>query len=90
MIWGPCQAKAYSSGILFFDPWNQNEWKKNYLDLLKDKLKLHMNTHESKIFMHNGAPCHKVKVVTSYLENEKVEVLLWPGNSLDINPTENF
>ena len=49
-----------------------------------------MNTHESKIFMHDGAPCHKVKVMTSYLKNEKVEVLLWPGNSLDINPTENF
>ena len=44
--------------IVFFDSWNHNEWKK-YLDLLKDKLKMHININESKIFMHDGAPCHK-------------------------------
>ena len=49
-----------------------------------------MKIHESKIFMHDGAPCRKTKVVTSYLKNEKVEVLPWPGNSPDLNPIENL
>ena len=43
-----------------------------------------MSIQESKIFMHDGTPCHKAKVVTSYLKNETVEVLPF-GNSLDFN-----
>ena len=77
------------AGLYFLTPETTLNGK-NCLDLLKDKLKLHMSTHESKIFMHDGAPCHKAKVVTSYLKNEKVEVIQWPGNSPDRNPTENL
>ena len=58
--------------------------------MLKDKSKMHMNFHESKIFMPDGATCHKAKLVTSYLKNEKVEVHLWPGNSPNLNPIENL
>ena len=83
----PCQAKALRDYI--FDPWNHNEWKK-YLNFLEDKLKLHMNIHESKIFMHDSAPCHEAKVMTSYLKNETAENLPWHGNIPDLNPTENL
>ena len=29
-----------------------------YKELLNKKLKLHMKVHKTKIFMHDGAPCH--------------------------------
>ena len=40
-------------------------------------------------FLHDGAPCHKTKKITSLLENCDFEVIDWPGNSPDLNPIEN-
>lgn len=42
-----------------------------------------------KIFMQDGAPCHKAKSVTKYLEEKRIPLLRWPGNSPDMNPIEN-
>ena len=42
------------------------------------------------IFMHDGAPCHKGREVTRFLEDHGIEVLPWPGNSPDMNPIENL
>lgn len=42
-----------------------------------------------KIFMHDGAPCHKAKSVSKYLDDHRIPVLRWPGNSPDMNPIEN-
>ena len=87
-IWGAMSSKSIA-GLHSLTPGTTMNAKK-YLHLLKDKLKLHRNIQKSKIFMHDGAPCHNAKVVRSYLKNEKVEVFPWPGNSPDLNPTENF
>ena len=40
--------------------------------------------------MHDGAPYHGLKVVLKYLWKSKVEVLVWPGNSPDLNPIESL
>lgn len=40
-------------------------------------------------FMQDGAPCHTAKICTRYLVGEGVRLLLWPGNSPDMNPIEN-
>ena len=45
--------------------------------------------HSSEVFMHNSAPCHKARKVTTYLEQKQINILEWPGNSLDLNPIEN-
>ena len=38
------------------------------------------------IFMHDGAPCHKGRLVTEFLKAHGIETLPWPGNSPDNEP----
>ena len=39
-----------------------------YVQLLQEKLNIHMVVHNTSIFMHNGAPSHRSKVVSEYLQ----------------------
>ena len=41
-------------------------------------------------FMQDNAPCHKAKVVMSYLSEQDFEIMDWPPQSLDLNPIENL
>ena len=41
-------------------------------------------------FMHDNAPCHKAKVVMSYLSEQDFEIMDWPPQSPDLNPIENL
>ena len=59
------------------------------MELLKNKLLLHMTVHSTTIFMHDGAPCHRSKIVKKFLEHH-VTTLNWPGNSPNLNPIENL
>ena len=61
-----------------------------YVNLLKRKLELHMRVHHCKIFMHDGAPCHRSKVVKKFLEQKRIQMLEWSVNSPDLNPIENL
>ena len=45
-----------------------------------------MVVHNTSIFMHDGAPCHRSKVVLEYLQKSKVEVLDFSRNGPDLNP----
>ena len=36
------------------------------------------------------APCHKAKVVMSYLSEQDFEIMDWPPQSPDLNPIENL
>ena len=49
-----------------------------------------MNVHNTIIFMQDGAPCHRSKIVKKFLEENHVTTLDWPGNSPDLNPIENL
>ena len=49
-----------------------------------------MVVHNTSIFMHDRAPCHRSKVVLENLWKSKVEVLDWLENSPDLNPIENL
>jgi len=63
---------------------------KKYLEMMKEKLELHMAVHNCEIFMHDGVPCYRAKIVTDFLKTKNIKLLEWPGNSLDLNPIENF
>ena len=40
--------------------------------------------------MHDGAPCHRSKVILKYLWKSKVEVFDLPKNSPDLNSIKNL
>ena len=40
-------------------------------------------------FMQDNAPCHKAKVIMSYLSKQDFEIMDWPPQSPDLNPIEN-
>ena len=41
-------------------------------------------------FMQDNAPCHKAKVLMSYLSEQDFEIMDWPLQSPDLNPIENL
>ena len=88
MIWGAMS--QHGIGGSFFLPSGTTINGEKYVQLLSDKLQLHMQVHRCNIFMQEGAPCHRSKLVTNFLKNKKVKVLDWPGNSSDLNPIENL
>ena len=87
MIWGA--VSRHGAASLYVIPSNTTMNGPKYVELLKDKLKLYMHVHGCTIFMQDGAPYHRSKVDTEFLKKNKISVLEWPGNSLDLNPVEN-
>ena len=73
MVWGAMSARG-TSGICFLQPGTTINGAK-YLDLLKDKLEIHMVVHDCNVFMLNGAPCHRAKSVKSFLREKNVDIL---------------
>ena len=49
-----------------------------------------MATHQSLIFMHDAAPCHRSKIVKQFLTENYMKILDWPGNSPNLNPIKNL
>jgi len=49
-----------------------------------------MAVHNCEIFMHDGAPSHRAKIVTDFLKTKNIKLLEWLGNSPDLNLIKNF
>ena len=55
---------------------NANE----YLKILKSNLLQWLPLSGYTIFQHDGAPCHRAKVITKWLAEKNIQVLSpWPG-----------
>ena len=88
MIWGAMPVNG--TAALYFLPAGVTINGSRYVNLLREKLQLHMAVHQCSVFMHDGAPSHRSKVVQSFLDQQRINMLEWPGNSPDLNPIENL
>ena len=68
IMWGAMS--QHGIGGLFFLPHGTTMNGEKYVQLLSDKLQLHMQVHRCNILMQDGAPCHRSKLVTIFLKNK--------------------
>ncbi|KAK3510151.1 hypothetical protein QTP70_026736 [Hemibagrus guttatus] len=65
-----------------------------YLSIVTDHLHPFMETvfpDGCGLFQQNNTPCHKAKMGQEWFdEHNEFEVLTWPPNSPDLNPTEHL
>ena len=88
MIWGDM---LYRDAVgLYFIPPNTAVNGPMYMELVREKLKLHLHVHGYTIFMQDDIPCHQSKVATEFLKKHKISLLEWPGNSPDLNQIDNM
>ena len=89
MVWG---SFGYGGlGELVFLPKNETLNANGYYTLLNDHLPASFEKSKTSILQQDGAPCHKARSVTEWLEDSCVEFIPdWPGNSPDLSPIENI
>uniref|UniRef100_A0AAZ3RHF5 Tc1-like transposase DDE domain-containing protein n=1 Tax=Oncorhynchus tshawytscha TaxID=74940 RepID=A0AAZ3RHF5_ONCTS len=89
-VWGCFSAKGV--GSLTILPKNTAMNKEWYQHILREQLLQTIQEQfgdERCLFQHDGAPCHKAKVITKWLGEQNIDILgPWPGNSPDRNPIE--
>ena len=88
MVWKAMSAQGTAEQYFLHPGTTMNGAK--YLDLLKDKLEIHMMVHDCNVLIDGGAPCHRAKSVKNFLQEKNVDILDWPRNSTDLNPMENL
>ena len=88
MVWGCFYEEKDRRGLYFF-PKNKKMIAELYLQVLEEHMFNFYHFHGCEVFMHDSAPCHKARKITSYLEQKQISVLEWPGNSPDLNPIKN-
>ena len=81
---------AAGTGGLYFLTFGTTMNGKKFVKVLQEKLQLHITVHQCDIFMHDGAPCHRSRVVQKFLGEKNIRQLDWPGNSPDQNSIENL
>ena len=88
MIWG-----AFGNGKLgrvYFCRPNSRMNAEMYLDVLTKHLRASLTKTGTKIFMQDGAPCHRALRVQVWFDSHRYRVLPWIGQSCDLNPIEHL
>jgi transposase len=63
-----------------------------YLEILKSRVLPYLQTFADGKgpFHHDLAPCHNSKTLKKVIQENKINMLDWPGDSPDMNPIENL
>ena len=88
MIWGAMSVDG--TAAQYFLPIGVTMNGSRYVNLLREKLQLHMAVNQCSVFIHDDPPSHRSKVVQSFLDQQRINMLEWAGNSPDLNPIENL
>lgn len=89
MVWGCFSGKGLGSLVVL--PKNIRVNQNIYLELLSDHLPDSFEKTGATVFQQDGAPCHKAKSISTWLNDCGVSFIKdWPGNSPDVNPIENL
>jgi transposase len=88
MVWGSFSGQG--AGNLYFLPPNTTFKADNYLTMLKKELPAVMHRLNGTFFQQDNAPCHKAKLVMTWLRERDFGLLDWPAQSPDLNPIENL
>lgn len=88
MFWGAISARG--RGPLWIMPAGTTINSSVYLSILKEKLPTWMELRHCETFQQDGAPCHKAKIVKTWMNSHGISLLdPWPGSSPDLNPIEH-
>ena len=90
MVWSVISSEGVGDLYIVKGTMNQYQYKQVLQRHLIPQLRKWFPKGKNVTFIHDSAPCHKAKTVSKYLNNKKVKVLPWPGNSPDLNPIENL
>lgn len=90
MVWSVMSSKGVGSLKVVKGMMKQDQYKEILQNSLLPQVQRWFPNGQSFIFMHDSAPCHKARSVTSFLAEQNIRVLPWPGNSPDMNPIENL
>ena len=88
MVWGAMSRNGVAA--LSFLPPGTTMNRPKYVQMLSEKLKLYLQVHNCQIFIQDGIPCQRSKVTKNFLDSNNIDLFEWPGNSPDLNHTENL
>lgn len=89
MIWSVISGKGTGRLYVVEGIMKQDQYREVIRTRLIPQLQEWFPNGESFVFMQDGAPCHTARSVKTFLQQNNIPLLCWPGNSPDMNPIEN-
>ena len=95
MVFGMFSSQGTTPLVRFYISARLHEFRVNaqiYKNIVQDHVVpiIQNSGFDRATFMQDNAPCHKAKVVMSYLSEQDFEIMDWPPQSPDLNPIENL
>ena len=88
MIWGSFSGAAGAAGLKCMRK-GVTMNSERYIEVLEEQMLPNWENHGCELFMHDGASCHRAKIVKAWFNAKGISTMEWPGNSPDLNPIEN-
>ena len=90
MVWSCISSRGTGQLYIVQGTMKQDQYKTVLQTTLIPQIREWFPNGEKIVFMQDGAPCHTAKSIKTFLANESIELLDWPGNFPDMNSIENL